>query len=156
MAERAMFRVETRGENKGNVFIVFPDDEANPGMVQFFDPRDGHGEASIEWVQSASRPARPGEFESLKRSYEKRAGFSLSIAKRKSRSRARRDPDDRSYRTNIEGLDVTIKHHPRSQLWGATIHAKRGKGTLPGLDGRTAQEAESRTRALLRRSMAKS
>lgn len=69
---------------------------------------------------------------------------------------ASRDPDDRSYRTNIEGLDVTIKYHPRSQLWSATIHAKRGKGTLPGSDGRTAQEAESRTRALLRRSMAKS
>jgi len=92
MTTRAMFRVETRGDDKGQVFIVFPDDEAHPGMVQFFHPRDGHGEASIRWVQSASRPARSGEFESLKRQYEQRLGEPLTVAMRRSRTRSRRDP----------------------------------------------------------------
>lgn len=89
MATRAIFRVETKEPGKGDVIIVFPDDEANPGMVQFFSPRDGHGEASIWWVRSDTRPARPGEFEELKRAYERRLGEPLTVAKRRSRTRSR-------------------------------------------------------------------
>lgn len=90
MATRAMFRVEKRGDSKGDLLIVFPDDEANPGMVQFFSPRDGHGEASIRWVQSETRPARAGEFEELKRSYERRLGSTLTVAQRRSARHRRR------------------------------------------------------------------
>lgn len=118
MATRAMFRVEKRGPQKGEIIIVFPDDEANPGMVQFFSPRDGHGEASIQWVQSETRPARPGEFENLKRSYEQRLGSSLVLARRRSRTRSQRDTPQRAtwaervYETRLARERVNVDFLP--------------------------------------------
>ena len=68
-------------------------------------------------------------------------------------SRKVRDPQEfEKRRENIEGLDVTFTHYPRTKMWQATIHAKTGSGTLPGPSGRTYQQAVDRTRALLRKS----
>ena len=68
-------------------------------------------------------------------------------------SRKARDPRPfEKRRENIEGLDVTFTHYPRTKMWQAVIHAKTGSGTLPGPSGRTYQQAVDRTRALLRKS----
>lgn len=60
----------------------------------------------------------------------------------------------RSYTRMIEGLNVTFTWHPKTRLWSSTIHAKRGSGTLPGGSAPSYQEAEARTRALIRRAKA--
>ena len=68
-------------------------------------------------------------------------------------SRKARDPQAfEKRRENLEGLNVTFTHYPRTKMWQATIHALTGSGTLPGPSGRTYQQAVDRTRALLRKS----
>lgn len=68
-----------------------------------------------------------------------------------------------TYERNIEGLRVTFQWYPRMRIytqgregrtggWGATIHAKKGSGTLPGPSGRTLAGTMVKTRTLLRRS----
>jgi hypothetical protein len=115
-AMKAIFRVETRPETRGNVFIVFPEQPSTgPAMVEIYDPREGHTEASTRWVSQASRPARVGEFERVKEQYERRHGVELRSAGRyepmiqykrgavrgerdnggRRSSRARRGPEDR-------------------------------------------------------------
>lgn len=80
---KALFRVETRPATRGNVFIVFPEQPSTgPAMVEIFDPREGHTEASTRWVSEASRPARVGEFERVKEQYERRHGVELRTAGR--------------------------------------------------------------------------
>lgn len=129
---KALFRVETRPETRGNVFIVFPEQPSTgPAMVEIFDPREGHTEASTRWVSQASRPARVGEFERVKEQYERRHGVELRSAGRyepliqykrgavrgerdrsSSRRRARRDPSLRSGdRAIVHGQKAIIRDY---------------------------------------------
>jgi hypothetical protein len=67
-----------------------------------------------------------------------------------SRDARSRDPG-KKYETTIGGLRATVEYHPKSRLWGVTLHAKTGHGTLPGQSGRTAEEAERKTREFMAR-----
>jgi hypothetical protein len=101
---------------------------------------------------------------SAEHGYMQRAGAEIAKAKGFAKKhpkvsgdrtrRVKRDPS-KSYRRMINGLEVTFTWHPKSQLWGAVIHAKTGKGTLPGPSAKTTEEVERRTRALLKGAMAK-
>lgn len=59
------------------------------------------------------------------------------------------------YEKRIEGLRVTFTFHPRSGLWGGTIHSKDGRSTLPGASATTYREAEKQTKYLIRRNKAR-
>lgn len=65
-----------------------------------------------------------------------------------------RDPS-RSYTRYIEGHKVMFVQVGPAGAWQARVIGRRGH-QLPGLGGRTAAEAEARTRALLRMAQAKS
>lgn len=79
----------------------------------------------------------------------------LKLTKKRATSR---DPN-RSYDTTIGGMRVTVSYHPKMRGWehgvpyvggwSATIHGKRGAGTLPGGSGATPHAAEYATRRLL-------
>lgn len=108
-----------------------------------------------EWIGSSSTRAGASK---LVKSWEASRWRGGPLASRQT-TPSRRDPakTGKSYTRNIDGLDVTFTYHPKSGLWGGVIHPKKGferRGTLPGGDGYTFQEAEEKTRRLLKRSRA--
>ena len=137
----------------------------DPGQAghDFWLTRNGHGTGFWDRDDSVYTPAAAKRLTAASKDYgeynlyvgddNQIHGSSGSLRRSRPSRRKARDPQEfEKRRENIEGLNVTFTHYPRTKMWQATIHAKTGSGTLPGPSGRTYQQAVDRTRALLRKS----
>ena len=77
-----MFRIE----KEGNALAVFPTIDEGRGMVQVYAHLGQHSSADMGYVRQNTRPAKPDEYESLKRELEgKPYDYELRVVKRASR-----------------------------------------------------------------------
>lgn len=132
MTIRVLPRTESSGEGRGNVFLVLPDEPANPGYVLIYDPNYGHNEASLDWVYKRSRPARPGEYERLTKHYGAMNKDTIIVGKRGfSPRRDARDP--KGGEIDYDVVDT---------LRGRVVHRVVG----PNAKARAKEDAEARNR----------
>jgi hypothetical protein len=70
-----------RRERNGNVFACFPYESGSaqyPNSVSIYDPKEGHVSGDRRWVVEKSRPAKPAEYDRLRRHLES-LGYALMI-----------------------------------------------------------------------------
>ena len=80
---RVLFRADKSGSHKGDITAVFPDlpYDAEGSLVTCYAHVGQHSGCDRSWVRESTRPAKPAEYEALKRELES-IGYTLRIVGR--------------------------------------------------------------------------
>lgn len=77
-----LFRIDTRGEFKGQVTAVFPTIPAGPGLMTCYSHTGQHAGCSwLWWRRRSHRPATAAEYAPLRRELES-GGYKLKVYRR--------------------------------------------------------------------------
>jgi hypothetical protein len=56
-AEKVICKVENGSTKQQSILLLFPEREANPGNIQYWNAADGHGECSMGYFWSLKNPS---------------------------------------------------------------------------------------------------